>query len=84
MHRSEEKNNGEAEKNNCTRYKIEKGKYFAEAVTDWRQKADTIKDVFEGMMDEKNIDHTKPCVEWYKNEEEMLCMVKAILGLPSC
>ena len=72
----EEKNKGEAERNKCERYTIEHGKYFTVTVKDWRQKTDTIKDVFHGMMQEKNIDHSKPCVEWYKNDDEMLCMLK--------
>jgi predicted transcriptional regulator YdeE len=72
----EEKNKGEAERNKCERYMIEQGKYLAVTVKDWRQKTDTIKDVFHGMMEEENIDHSKPCVEWYKNDDEMLCMVK--------
>jgi hypothetical protein len=27
-------------------------------------------------MKEENLDKTKPCVEWYKNDDEMLCMLK--------
>ena len=72
----EEKNKGEAEKNKCQRYIIEKGKYLTVTVLDWRQKTDTIKDVFHEMMKEENLDKTKPCVEWYKNDDEMLCMLK--------
>ena len=72
----EEKNNGEAESNKCERYTIEQGKYLAVTVRDWRKKTDTIKDVFHSMMNEKGIDKSKPCVEWYKNDDEMLCMVK--------
>jgi len=72
----EEKNKGEAERNKCERYTIEQGKYLAVAVKDWRQKTDTIKDVFHGMDKEENIDRSKPCVEWYKNDDEMLCMLK--------
>ena len=72
----EEKNKGEAERNKCERFTIEQGKYLAVSVKDWRKKTDTIKDVFHEMMNEKNIDHSKPCVEWYKNDDEMLCMLK--------
>jgi len=72
----EEKNKGEAERNKCERVTIEQGKYLAVSVKDWRKKTDTIRDVFHEMMNEKNIDHSKPCVEWYKNDNEMLCMLK--------
>lgn len=30
------------------------------------------------MMQDNNVDKAKLCVEWYKNDEEMLCMMKAI------
>jgi predicted transcriptional regulator YdeE len=77
----EEKNDGEAEKNRCERYTIEKGEYFSVSVKDWRKKTDSIKDVFHEMMHQKNIDQTKPCIEWYKNEDEMCCMVKVLPSL---
>jgi hypothetical protein len=73
---AEEKENGEAEKFNCTRYKIEKGDYLIVRLNGWRTKTDTIKDIFHEMM-KAEIDHTKPCVEWYFNDEQMLCMMKA-------
>jgi predicted transcriptional regulator YdeE len=74
----EEKNKGEAEKNRCNRYTIEKGKYIVVRVLGWREKTDRIKDVFDSMMKEKSIDLTKPCIEWYINDDEMLCMIKAL------
>jgi len=27
-------------------------------------------------MADSRADHVAPCVEWYKNDEEMVCMVK--------
>ena len=72
----EEKNSGEAESNNCESYEIEKGKYLTVTVLDGRQKIHCIKDVFHDMMRAKNVDHGKPCVEWYKNDDEMMCMIK--------
>jgi predicted transcriptional regulator YdeE len=71
-----EKENGEAEKYNCERYTIEKGEYLISAVVNWRQQLNTINDVFHEMMQEKNIDKTKPCIEWYKDDVEMWCMIK--------
>ena len=29
------------------------------------------------MMHDEHVDKTKPALEWYKSDEEMLCMVKA-------
>lgn len=74
----EEKKSGEAEKYNHTRYIIRKGKYISVLVRNWRQKTGSIKDVFHSMMDEKAIDHTAPCIEWYKNDDEMYCMLKLV------
>ena len=45
-------------------------------VRDWRKKTGCIKDVFHEMMQDNRFDGSKPCIEWYKNDEEMLCMLK--------
>jgi len=71
-----EKEKGEAEKYECERYAIEKGEYLVSSVIDWRQKLTCINDVFHEMMQEKNIDKTKPCIEWHKDDIEMWCMIK--------
>ena len=71
-----EKNKGEAEKYNCERYTIEKGEYLMTTVYEWRRKTGSINEVFREMMKDKRIDNTKPAVEWYKDDNEMACMVK--------
>ena len=68
---------GEGKKHGFDYYTIERGKYLTEAVLDWRSKVAGIKDVFGEMMKSKRYDTTKPCIEWYKNDNEMLCMLKA-------
>ena len=67
---------GEGKKYNCKSLIIEKGEYLTVALHDWRTKTDKIKDIFREILQDKRVDHTKPAVEWYKNDEEMLCMVK--------
>lgn len=57
---------------------IEKGEYYFEVLKNWRAKTNCIKDIFSDMMNDKRIDKTKPAVEWYKDDEEMWCMLKAI------
>ena len=74
---AEEKYEGEAEKYNCESYTIEKGEYLIEMIRDWRQKTDSIKDVFNEMMRDTRFDNTQPCIEWYKDDDEMLCLVKS-------
>jgi predicted transcriptional regulator YdeE len=72
----EQKNEDEPKKYNCEKYLIEKGEYLGEDVHNWMQKTDSIKDVFHELMQNDNIDCSKPCIEWYKNDDEMVCMVK--------
>ncbi|MGI8952688.1 MAG: hypothetical protein ACR2FN_14025 [Chitinophagaceae bacterium] len=73
---AEEKFAGEAEKYNCEKFTIKKGEYLAVTLHDWRKKTDCIKDIFMKMMQDNSVDKTQPCIEWYKNDEEMLCMMK--------
>ncbi len=73
-----EKYDGESEKYNLEKSVIEGGTYFTETIKDWRNNTDCIKDVFQEMMKSSQVDKSKPCIEWYKNNNEMLCMMKAI------
>jgi predicted transcriptional regulator YdeE len=72
----EETVDGEGKKYGYDYYTIEHGKYLAEPVKDWQANIACIKDVFGEMMKDKRYDETKPCVEWYKDDKEMLCMLK--------
>jgi len=69
---------GEGKKFQCDNLTIEKGEYLAAALHGWRTKTGCIKDVFHEIMQDKQADHTKPAVEWYKNDDEMLCMVRTV------
>jgi predicted transcriptional regulator YdeE len=75
---AEEKYEGEAAKYNYEESIIEKGKYLFTSLKNWRSKTHCIKDIFNEMMKDEHVNKMKPCVEWYKNDEEMLCMVKAL------
>jgi len=68
---------GEAEKYGYAESTIEKGEYFFRTLKNWQTQTDCIKDIFHEMMEDKNADTTKPCVEWYKSDDEMLCLVKS-------
>jgi hypothetical protein len=57
-------------------FTITKGDYLAETVTDWMPKTDQIKGIFEGLMKDQRFDDNFPCVEWYKDDKEMMCMVR--------
>jgi len=74
---AENKIPGEAEKYGYPESEIEKGEYLFKALKNWQTQTDCIKDIFHEMMEDKNADITKPCVEWYKTDDGMLCLVKA-------
>lgn len=73
---AEEKNDGEAEKYNCQGLVVKQGDYLAVHVKNWRDNTDCIKDVFHEMMQDSRVDNSTPCVEWYKDDKEMLCLIR--------
>jgi predicted transcriptional regulator YdeE len=66
----------EAEKYQCERYTIHKGEYLAVTVLDWLQKTHCINNVFHEMMQDDRFARDTPCVEWYKNDKEMICLLQ--------
>lgn len=74
----QELNPGEAEKYNCTRYVIEKGEYLADRVHQWMKKVNTIKEIFANMLHDDCPDESRPAIEWYMNDNEMICMVRVV------
>ncbi len=73
---AEEKVEGEAEKYNYEKLKIERGEYLTSTVIEWQQKTDCIKDVFYEIIQDPRANKTKPAIEWYKSDNEMMCLVK--------
>ena len=67
---------GEGKKYGYDDYLVEKGEYLAVTVFDWIKKTDSIKSVFEEMFKDDRSDRSKPCVEIYKSDTEMVCLVK--------
>ena len=57
---------------------IEKGDYHVEVIHDWLSKTHLIKDVFHRMTLGLTPNKNHPCIEWYKSDEEMLCMIKVV------
>src|SRR5688572_19306085 len=57
---------------------MQKGEYKTEAVHNWLSKTDSIKDIFHGLMGNSTPDKNLPCIEWYKSDDEMLCMIRAV------
>ncbi|CAN5527774.1 hypothetical protein BH10BAC2_BH10BAC2_08590 [soil metagenome] len=73
---AEKKNEAEATQYGCSTYTVEKGDYLSVTVNDWMSKTGSIKNVFEEIMKDGRADNTKPAIEIYKDDKEMLCMVK--------
>ena len=69
---------GEGAKYGFENFTIQQGEYLAVTVFDWLAKTHCIKDVFEEMFKDVRADRSKPCIEIYKNDDEMVCMVKTI------
>jgi hypothetical protein len=72
----QELNPGEAERYNCERYTIEKGEYTADRVHQWMKKVHTIKDIFSAMLKDECPLESRPAIEWYLNDDEMICMIR--------
>lgn len=72
---AEEMFDGEAKQYGYDIYIVKQGEYLTVTVTDWKKKIACIKDVFDAMLDDHRIHKENPCIEWYKNDDEMVCMV---------
>jgi hypothetical protein len=56
-------------------YVIPKGNYLAVTLRDWRKNLHAIKDVFTEITKDNRV-RDSPCIEWYKDDDEMVCMVR--------
>lgn len=61
----------------CEVIVIKEGEYQTVTITNWMSRTDSIKDVFHELMKDRCPDKHNPCVEWYKSDNEMVCMVKS-------
>jgi hypothetical protein len=73
---AEEMFEGEGELYGFESYLISSGHYFAVTLPEWRKNIHRIKDLFREMNCDDRVDPEQGMIEWYKNEEEMICMVK--------
>jgi hypothetical protein len=73
---AQERYNGEAKQFDYETSIIESGEYVFEVLHDWKNCTGEIKNIFQSMIDDVHTDKTKPCIEWYKSDDEMLCLMK--------
>jgi len=71
-----EKFEGEAEQLNFVQLTIPAGTYAALRIDGWREKLDSIGQAFCQLMQDPEFDQVTPCIEWYKNADVMVCMVR--------
>jgi len=73
---AEEMKDGEAEKYGYEPFTIIKGEYLTETINNWRNQLPSIGETFMEMVKDPRMDRAFPCVEWYKTDEEMWCMIR--------
>ncbi|MBY0537114.1 MAG: hypothetical protein K2P88_14785 [Chitinophagaceae bacterium] len=61
---------------NYQKLEIQKGNYRTITVFNWLSKTNSIKDVFHELLKDARPNQNSPCIEWYKSDTEMVCMVK--------
>jgi hypothetical protein len=55
---------------------LTKGEYMTETIEDWRNNKQKFMEVFGRLLKYPEMDTNFPCVEWYKGEKEVMCMIK--------
>jgi hypothetical protein len=73
---AEEKYSGEAKQFNFPEIVIKKGSYLAITLRDWMPKTHLIKNQFEMLMQHPDANNETPAIEWYKNDHELMCLLR--------
>ena len=73
-----EKYDGEAQDFEFESYTISKGKYIYETVIDYMNNLNRIGETFRQLQSHPQLDKNGACIEWYKSDKEVMCMVKLI------
>jgi hypothetical protein len=67
---------GEGKKYGFDSFVITKGTYLTETIMNWKTQTKTIEVIFNKLLSDPRLDHSFPCLEWYKSDRELVCMVK--------
>jgi hypothetical protein len=73
---AEEKFPGEAKQFSFPEMVIQKGNYLAITLYGWMPKTHLIKNQFEMLMQHPAANSETPAIEWYKNDSEMMCLLR--------
>jgi hypothetical protein len=69
---------GEAESYGFETFTLSKGTYLTETLIDWKKRPQSIGEVFQKLLSDPRLDPSSSCVEWYKGQEDVMCMVKLV------
>ena len=72
----EELHDGEGRTYGCEMYTIPGGEYIAKTIPDFMERIDEIGVTFQHLLAHPQFDGKTPCIEWYKNAHDVICMVK--------
>ena len=67
---------GEADNYGFESLTIPKGEYLSVTIKDWMQQISAIGETFKKLLKEPGIDTSCSCIEWYKSDKELTCMMK--------
>ena len=68
----------DGEQYGCEPFTIPKGKYLAETITDWHKNVPAIGQTFNELLADPRLDTNMPCIEKYKGDKDVVCMVKLV------
>jgi len=66
---------GEAEKFGYHSFTIKKGTYISETILDWMKNPQVIGETFMKLLEDPRIDKEGYCLEWYKSDDLVICLV---------
>ena len=69
---------GEAIEKSLPTYTVTSGDYYAISIDEWNKNILHIGPTFDQILKSGKVDTSSPCIEFYKTEQELICMVKAI------
>jgi hypothetical protein len=59
-------------------YIVPKGTYLSETIHDWMKDLPKISETFGRMIATPGFDNTAACVEWYINDDKMVCLARLV------
>jgi hypothetical protein len=69
---------GEGGQLGCETMTVKKGNYLTETILDWKENMPAFGPTFQKLLDTPQLDQNSFCVEWYKSDKEVMCMVKLV------